>query len=158
MGGGRGGRRQPPEDLRHVMGLASEWLAFEFLRRRHGDAVDEASWVSSNRVRFFGGDEGDDAAGYDFCVKTPRTEWLYEVKSSLEDTREFELTPNEMARGCRRAPARSATVPNPLRSVRLYAGALAGSRPAQSHGPRDTQPLHTGWARVGPIQVRTIDH
>ena len=46
--------------------------------------------------RFFGGDEGDDAAGYDLCVKTPQTEWLYEVKSSLEDTCEFELNPNEM--------------------------------------------------------------
>ena len=78
------------------MGLASEWLAFQYLRRRHGEAVDETCWVSTNRARFFGGDEGDDAAGYDFCVKTPQTEWLYEVKSSLEDTCEFELTPNEM--------------------------------------------------------------
>ena len=78
------------------MGLAGEWLAFQFLRRRHGEAVDETSWVSGNRVPFFGGDEGDDSAGYDFCVKTPQAEWLYEVKSSLEDTGEFELTPNEM--------------------------------------------------------------
>ena len=78
------------------MGLASEWLAFEFLRRRHGEAADETCWVSGNRAHFFGGDEGDDAAGYDFCVKTPQAEWLYEVKSSLEDTCEFELTPNEM--------------------------------------------------------------
>ena len=78
------------------MGLASEWLALQFLRRRHGEAADETCWVSRNRARFYGGDEGDDAAGYDFCVKTPRAEWLYEVKSSLEDTREFELTPNEM--------------------------------------------------------------
>ena len=78
------------------MGLASEWLAFEFLCRHHGEAVDETCWVSGNRARFFGGDEGDDAAGYDFCVKTPQAEWLYEVKSSLEDTCEFELTPNEM--------------------------------------------------------------
>ncbi len=95
-GGGRGLRKPPPDDYRQAMGLASEWLAFQFLRRRHGEAVDETSWVSGNRSRFFGGDEGDDSAGYDFCVKTPQAEWLYEVKSSLDDTREFELTPNEM--------------------------------------------------------------
>ena len=95
-GGGRGRRKQPPEDQRQAMGLASEWLAFEFLRRHHRDFVDETCWVSSNRARFLGGDEGNDAAGYDFCVKTPQAEWLYEVKSSLEDTGEFEMTPNEM--------------------------------------------------------------
>ena len=95
-GGGTGRRKPSPEEQRQAMGLASEWLAFEFLRRRHGEAVDETCWVSGNRARFFGGDEGDDAAGYDFCVKTPQAEWLYEVKSSLEDTCEFELTPNEM--------------------------------------------------------------
>ena len=95
-GGGMGRRKSPPEDQRQVMGLASEWLAFQYLRRRHGEAADETCWVSGNRARFFGGDEGDDAAGYDFCVKTPQAEWLYEVKSSLEDTCEFELTPNEM--------------------------------------------------------------
>lgn len=97
-GSGRvaGRRKRPPEDLRRAMGLASEWLAFQYLRRRHGEAVDEMCWVSTNRTRFFSGDKGDDAAGYDFCVNTPQAEWLYEVKSSLEDTGEFELTPNEM--------------------------------------------------------------
>ena len=95
-GGGAGRRKQPPKVQRQAMGLASEWLAFQFLRRRHGEAVDETCWVSTNRAHFCGGDKGDDAAGYDFCVKTPQAEWLYEVKSSLEETCEFELTPNEM--------------------------------------------------------------
>ena len=94
--GGTGRRKPPPEDLRQAMGLASEWLAFQFLRRRHGEAADETCWVSGNRARILGGNEGDDSAGYDFCVKTPQAEWLYEVKSSLQDTCEFELTPNEM--------------------------------------------------------------
>ena len=110
VGGGKGRRRQqPPEDQRQAMGLASEWLVYQYLRRRYGEAADETCWVSRNRARFFGGDEGDDSAGYDFCVKTPQAEWLYEVKSSLEDAGEFELTPNEMrvaaslpARGRRR--------------------------------------------------------
>ena len=39
---------------------------------------------------------GDDTAGYDFSVKTPQVEWLYEVKSSLEDSCEFEITANEL--------------------------------------------------------------
>ena len=90
-------RRKPAsDDLKKAMGLTSEWLAFHFLRRRHREFVDETCWVSANRARFFGGKEGDDTVGYDFCVKTPQAEWLYEVKSSLEDAGEFELTPNEM--------------------------------------------------------------
>lgn len=89
-------RKRPPEDVRQAMGLASEWLAYQFLRRLHGEVVDETCWVSTNRTKFFAGSEGDDTAGYDFCVNTPQAEWLYEVKSSLVDTGEFELTPNEM--------------------------------------------------------------
>ena len=95
-GGARGRPHQLPEAQRQAMGMASEWLAFEFLRRRHDGFVDETCWVSENRARFFGGDKGDDGAGYDFRVKTPQAEWLYEVKSSLEDTGEFELTSNEL--------------------------------------------------------------
>ena len=88
--------RQLSDAQRQAMGLASEWLAYQFLRRRHSDYVDETCWVSENRAEFFGGDEGDDAAGYDFLVKTPQANWLYEVKSSLEDSGEFELTANEL--------------------------------------------------------------
>ena len=97
-GPGRGVRRRkpPPEDVKQAMGLAGEWLAFEFLRRRHSEGADETCWVSGNRVHFLGGNEGDDAAGYDFCVRTAHAEWLYEVKSSPEDACEFELTANEM--------------------------------------------------------------
>ena len=52
--------------------------------------------MSGKRALVLGGDEGDDSAGYDFLVKTPQADWLYEVKSSLEDTGEFELTANEL--------------------------------------------------------------
>jgi hypothetical protein len=88
--------REPTEAQRAAMGLAGEWLAYQFLQRRHPGYVNEDSWVSGNRSRVFGGDEGDDAAGHDFLVKTPQAEWLYEVKSSLEDSGEFELTANEL--------------------------------------------------------------
>ena len=99
-GGGHGRkqrrRRQPTDDQRQVMGLAGEYRAFQFLRRRYSEFFDESCWISKNRAHLFGGDEGDDTAGYDFCVTTPQAKWLYEVKSSLEDTGEFELTANEM--------------------------------------------------------------
>jgi Domain of unknown function (DUF3883) len=39
---------------------------------------------------------GNDSAGYDFRVITPRVEWLYEVKATLEDGSEFEITANEL--------------------------------------------------------------
>ena len=99
-GGGLGNtharERRPTDAQRQAMGLASEWLAFQFLRRRHDEFVNETCWVSENRSHFFGGDKGDDTAGYDFCVKTPQAEWLYEVKSSLGDTGEIELSANEL--------------------------------------------------------------
>ncbi|MDO9084352.1 MAG: DUF3883 domain-containing protein, partial [Humidesulfovibrio sp.] len=95
-GGERRRERQLTDPQRQAMGFAGEWLAFEYLRRRHPDFVDETCWVSSNRARVFGGDKGDDTAGFDFRVKTPKADWLYEVKSTMEDGGEFELTANEM--------------------------------------------------------------
>jgi hypothetical protein len=98
-GSGKGrysGEHQMTDAQRSAMGLASEWLAYHFLLRCYPEYVNEGSWVSGNRVHFFGGEEGDDSAGYDFFVKTPQADWLYEVKSSLEDSAEFELTANEL--------------------------------------------------------------
>ena len=89
-------RGQLTEVQRQTMGLASEWLAFKFLSRRHSKFVNENCWISENRARFFGGGPGNDSAGYDFLVKTPKADYMYEVKSSLEDTGEFELTANEL--------------------------------------------------------------
>ena len=98
-----GGDVSPPpvkpkftDDQRRAMGLASEWRAFQFLSRRHGKFVNENCWVSTNRAYFCGGSPGDDAAGYDFFVRTPQADYMYEVKSSLEDSGEFELTANEL--------------------------------------------------------------
>ena len=89
--------RQLTDTQRQAMGLTSEWLAFQYLRRRHGEFVDETCWISENRAQFFSGDNGNDSAGFDFRVKTPQAEWLYEVKSTLEDSGEFELTENELS-------------------------------------------------------------
>jgi hypothetical protein len=40
--------------------------------------------------------DGDDALGYDFEVNLVEGSWKYEVKSSLDDSFEFEWTQNEM--------------------------------------------------------------
>jgi hypothetical protein len=96
--GGRGQswRNQPPEMIRKAMGIASEWLAREYLKRRHPREMSDDCWVSSNRKAFCSGSEGDDSWGYDFKVETSRNVWLYEVKSALDDGGEFELSAREI--------------------------------------------------------------
>jgi Domain of unknown function (DUF3883) len=78
------------------MGIASEWLVREYLRRRHSAEMSDACWVSSNRDDFCLGDKGNDGLGYDFRVVTTRNEWLYEVKSALDEGDEFELSAREL--------------------------------------------------------------
>ena len=97
-GGGKRGQRTArlTETQKVAMGVASEWLAYQYLKRRFHGAVDENSWISENRTKFFGGSEGDDSAGYDFLVQTPTVDWMFEVKSTMEDGCEFELTSNEL--------------------------------------------------------------
>ncbi len=99
-GGGPGGksvRKQPPEGVRKAMGVASEYLAREYLRRKYPEEMKDDCWVSKNRASFCAGDEGDDTLGYDFRILTARNEWLYEVKSALDAGGEFEITANELA-------------------------------------------------------------
>lgn len=100
-GNTEGGRRAQramrlTETQKVAMGVAGEWLAYQYLKRRFPESVNEDSWISENRTKFFGGSEGDDSAGYDFLVQTPTVDWMFEVKSTLEDGCEFELTSNEL--------------------------------------------------------------
>ncbi|RWP38749.1 DUF3883 domain-containing protein [Mesorhizobium sp.] len=97
-GGGKGQdwRNQPPDAVRRAMGIASEWLAREYLRRHHRREMTDDCWVSSNRASFCTGSEGDDSLGYDFRIETARHEYLYEVKSALDEGGEFELTAREL--------------------------------------------------------------
>jgi hypothetical protein len=95
-GKGQDGRNQPPDTVRRAMGIASEWLAREYLRRRHPREMTDDCWVSSNRASFCTGSEGDDSLGFDFRVETTRHEYLYEVKSALDEGGEFELTAREL--------------------------------------------------------------
>ncbi|PAY09313.1 hypothetical protein CK489_08185 [Bradyrhizobium sp. UFLA03-84] len=95
-GKGQAWRNQPPESVRQAMGVASEWLAREYLRRRHPKEMTDDCWVSSNRASFCTGSEGDDSLGYDFRIETARHEYLYEVKSALDEGGEFELSAREL--------------------------------------------------------------
>lgn len=96
--GGSGGRRRErlSDDTKIAMGLASEYLAGRFLAAKHKDRYDQSCWVSRYRGQVATDGAGDDALGFDFRVRTLEVEWRYEVKSSLEDSCEFEFTANEM--------------------------------------------------------------
>jgi hypothetical protein len=88
---------QPPEPIRCAMGIASEYLAREYLMQRHPSEMTDRCWVSENRGFFCSdGEKGNDSLGYDFRVVTARNEWLYEVKSALDEGGEFELTAREL--------------------------------------------------------------
>jgi hypothetical protein len=97
-GGGGGGawRNQPSDATRTAMGMASEWLVWKLLFRRHPKEMSDECWVSSNRENFCTGPAGDDSLGYDFRVVTTRHEYLYEVKSALDAGGEFELSAREL--------------------------------------------------------------
>lgn len=95
-GGGGTWRNQPSDATRTAMGMASEWLVWKLLFRRHPKEMSNECWVSSNREKFCTGPAGDDSLGYDFRVVTARHEYLYEVKSALDAGGEFELTAREL--------------------------------------------------------------
>lgn len=71
-GGGKGETRynQPPDAVRTAMGMASEWLVWKLLYRRHPKEMSDECWVSSNREKFCTGPAGNDSLGYDFRVVT----------------------------------------------------------------------------------------
>ena len=100
--GGRGGsapyqyNEQLSDFNKQEMGEKSEHLAWDELKKLHPGSVDENCWVSKNREKYFGGKEGDDSLGYDFEVKTPEHTYFYEVKSSLKNSCQFEMTANEV--------------------------------------------------------------
>lgn len=95
-GGGGAWRSQPSDSTRQAMGMASEWLVWKLLFRRHPKEMSDECWVSSNRGKFCTGSVGDDSLGYDFRVVTARHEYLYEVKSALDSGGEFELSAREL--------------------------------------------------------------
>lgn len=98
--GGHGGKRRRSEriteDTKTAMGMASEYLAGRFLAEKHKARFDDSCWVSRNRETVMTDADGEDWHGFDFRVRTVETEWRYEVKSSLDDSFEFEFTQNEM--------------------------------------------------------------
>ena len=98
---GGGGQRKRTvrmsDDVKGAMGFAGEFLASHFLAAKHGVRFDDACWVSGNReLAVQDGAAGDEGLGFDFRVRTKEVEWRYEVKSTLDNSFEFEFTRNEM--------------------------------------------------------------
>lgn len=105
-GSGVTSARQPrlSEIQARAVGLAGEVVAYAWLRSQYEDAT-EASWRSGYRNLVLGGHEGDDGLGYDFEVLTPKQRLLFEVKATVGDRCEFELTDGEIraAQGLRKS-------------------------------------------------------
>jgi hypothetical protein len=69
----------------------------EWLRTRYGVPPEE-SWQSGYRHLLLGDGKGSDEAGYDFQIVTGDRTFLFEVKSSIGDAREFTLAESEVRR------------------------------------------------------------
>jgi hypothetical protein len=78
-----------------AVGLAGEVVALEWLKANYPNVTD-ASWRSGYRNLLLGGNEGDDSLGYDFEVVFRRHRLLFEVKATVGDAFEFDLTEAEI--------------------------------------------------------------
>jgi hypothetical protein len=97
---GRGGRSyyrgatRATEQQLAAIGLVGEVIAFDWLSEQYKGNV--ISWRSGYRDKVLGGAEGDDTLGYDVEVITRASKFLFEVKSSVEEGTDFELTETEV--------------------------------------------------------------
>ncbi|MEE1752176.1 sacsin N-terminal ATP-binding-like domain-containing protein [Streptomyces sp. SP18CS02] len=80
---------------RRAIGFIGEWFAYRWLREQH-EAVNETSWVSSNRRSVFPGSPGDDTLGFDFRVGSGRHPLMYEVKATQGEGGQIELGESEV--------------------------------------------------------------
>jgi hypothetical protein len=98
--GGRGGhsyyrgRPKPTDQKLAAIGLVGELIAYDWLVVQYPGNVVE--WRSGYRDKVLGGSEGDDTLGYDLEVITRANTFLFEVKSSVDDGADFELTESEV--------------------------------------------------------------
>ena len=91
-GGGSAISRRPRElSSQLTVGLAGEWLAYQWLAQQYGPDFTQDCWVSKyNREQLFPAD-GDDGLGWDFEVTVRRGKHYYEVKITLGDDGRIEL-------------------------------------------------------------------
>ncbi|WP_461036110.1 sacsin N-terminal ATP-binding-like domain-containing protein [Streptomyces mayteni] len=104
--GGRGGAyRVPPQDIQRdrAVGLAGEVAVAAWLERQYGVPREE-SWKSGLRQHVLADGTGDDSLGYDFLVHDGDRTFLYEVKASTKNRREFELGESEVERASHLRP------------------------------------------------------
>lgn len=89
----RGGSRPTDQQLAAI-GLVGEVIALDWLTEQYRGGV--VTWRSGYRDKVLGGAIGDDTLGYDIEAVTPASTFLFEVKSSIDEGREFELTEAEV--------------------------------------------------------------
>ncbi len=88
------GRAKPTNQQLSAIGLAGEVIAFQWLLEQYRDGV--VQWRSGYRDMVLGGTDGDDSLGYDIEVVTRASTFMFEVKSSVDDGSDFELTESEV--------------------------------------------------------------
>lgn len=92
-----GGSTQRASDVQlNGIGFAGEWLAAQWLARRHKENYTDECWKSTNRASFCTGFLGDDGLGYDFAVPSPGGALLYEVKATSGQPGELMLGQSEV--------------------------------------------------------------
>ncbi len=104
-GGGKGGKTshsRPPAELRDLVGVVGEILAYHFLRAKFGnDAVTLDAWVSEIRLEVqppVAGELNDasDDYGFDFRFSHRGKRLHVEVKATMEDDQQFDLGISEI--------------------------------------------------------------
>ncbi|MFD3910759.1 sacsin N-terminal ATP-binding-like domain-containing protein [Streptomyces sp. NPDC058603] len=94
-GGRVEGERGLSSAQRSAIGFVGEWYAYHWLREQHR-AMDETSWVSTNRGHVFPGPPGNDSLGYDFEVGSGKNPLMFEVKATQGTGGQIELGETEV--------------------------------------------------------------
>ncbi|MFE6025828.1 sacsin N-terminal ATP-binding-like domain-containing protein [Streptomyces niveus] len=92
------------QDRTLSVGLAGEAVVAEWLHEQFG-VKSEDSWKSGLRMHGLAGAQpGDDRLGYDFLIHDGDVTYLYEVKASIGNSAEFDLSASEVRRASRLKP------------------------------------------------------
>jgi hypothetical protein len=101
-GGGKSSHLRPSADTKEVGGVVGEMLAFRYLQARFGESVvTRDAWVSEIRLKVLPlvpgeTDQTSDSHGFDFRFRAGAKEWHIEVKATMGDDLEFELSLGEI--------------------------------------------------------------
>ena len=94
--GGLGGRpRKIHSDKAVLIGFLGECAVYHWLKNHFPQQDIDAAWVSTYKSRVLP-EPGNDSLGYDFKIRYRNQQWYLEVKSHIDDPREFELKETEV--------------------------------------------------------------